>query len=318
MDASQRVRAMLSFTHAAELGGFAAAARVLGISAAAVSKNVAGLEGALGVRLMNRSTRALQLTPEGSNFLERAREALAALDAAVDSVAAEHGAPAGRVKFSTGVAFGQIFLVPLLSDFQARYPGIRLEIDFDDRRVDLVREGYDLGLRGGVLRDSSLISRHVCAMRQILVASPAYLAAQGVPRIPADLARHRLIGLRFLNGRHASWEFRDASGAIAEQAIAPGLVVSDSLAATEAAAIGLGITQVAAHHAWEHLQAGRLRVLLAGLHHPAPLDMAIQYPHRALLAARVRATIDYLIAAFAEERALHADAEALAPFCTDA
>src|SRR4051812_19515637 len=122
MDATQRVRAMLSFVQAADHGSFAAAARHLGISPAAVGKNVAGLEGALGVRLMNRSTRSLQLTSEGRAFVERAREAISALDAAIDTVAAQRAEPAGRVRITTSSAFGHRYLLPLLPGLLATYP----------------------------------------------------------------------------------------------------------------------------------------------------------------------------------------------------
>src|ERR1017187_88794 len=129
MDATQRVRAMISFVQAADRGSFAAAARILGISAAAVGKNVAGLEGALGVRLMNRSTRSLQLTSEGQSFLEGAREAINALDAAIDTVAAQRAVPSGRVRISTSSAFGHRYLLPLLRKLAQQFPAIVLEVD---------------------------------------------------------------------------------------------------------------------------------------------------------------------------------------------
>src|SRR5690242_6144670 len=154
MDATQRVRAMLSFVQAADHGSFAAAGRVLGISSAAVGKNVAGLETALGVRLMNRSTRSLRLTSEGRAFVERAREAISALDAAIDTVAAQRAEPSGRVRISTSSAFGHRYVLPLLPGLVAKHPAIVPEVDFDDRRVDLVREGFDLALRGGTIEDS--------------------------------------------------------------------------------------------------------------------------------------------------------------------
>src|SRR3569833_1477406 len=172
MDATQRVRAMLSFVQAADRGSFAAAARALGLSPAAVGKNVAGLEGALGVRLMNRSTRSLQLTAEGQAFLERAREAIDALDLAIDTVAAQRAQPAGRVRISVGSAFGHRYLLPLLPGLLQRHPGSVPEVEFDDRRVDLVRDGFVLALRGVQIDDSSLVSRLICHLLTVLVAAP--------------------------------------------------------------------------------------------------------------------------------------------------
>ena len=140
MDLSQRTRAALSFVQAADRGGFAAAARVLGISAAAVSKNVAGLEKALGVRLMNRTTRTVSLTEEGEAFLRQARIALEALDRATEAVIAHRAAPTGNVRISTSVGFGCEQLTPILPGLLERYPGLSVEVDFDDRVIDLIHD----------------------------------------------------------------------------------------------------------------------------------------------------------------------------------
>lgn len=315
MDATQRVRAMLSFVHAADRGSFAAGARVLGISPAAVGKNVAGLETALGVRLMNRSTRSLQLTSEGRAFLDRAREAIDALDRAVNAVAAQRAAPTGRVRISTGSAFGHRYLLPVLPELVQRYPGIVPEVEFDDRRVDVVRDGFDLALRGGVLGDSSLVSRQVCRLLTVLVAAPSYLVEHGVPRHPSELARHRLIAVRFLNGHLSGWSFTAANGVVHERSPEPAaVVVSDPQAAAEAAVRGMGIAQVGVHHAWKDLRDGALKVVLASDHHGGERTMALQYPHRALVAPRVRVTVDFLLQRLATIEALHVSTEQLAQF----
>jgi DNA-binding transcriptional LysR family regulator len=190
MDSSQRVRAILSFVQAADAGSFAAGARALGISSAAVSKNIAGLEKALGVRLMNRTTRTLKLTEEGEAFLRQARIALEALDLAADAVLSHRAAPAGRVRISTSVGFGRQQLAPALPGLLAKYPGLAVEVDFDDRVIDLVHDGYDLAIRIGRLDDSALIARKLGEVRLLLVAAPAYLAARGAPASLDDLANH--------------------------------------------------------------------------------------------------------------------------------
>ncbi|HJV83218.1 LysR family transcriptional regulator [Noviherbaspirillum sp.] len=315
MDSSQRVRAILSFVHAAERGSLAAAARALGISAAAVSKNLAGLERALGVRLMNRTTRSLQLTAEGAAFLERARIAITALDDAIDAVAAQRAAPMGRVRISTSSAFGRFYLLPLIPALAKRYPALALEVDMEDRRIDLVKDGYDLPLRGGVIEESSLISRHVCTLHTVLVASPAYLKEHGVPKRREDLARHRMIALRFLNGQVSRWNFKDRRGeAIDVEPASPVLTVSAPEAVVDAALLGLGIAQAGVHHAWPHLREGRLKVLLAAQHHSGAREMVLQYPHRALVAPRVRATVEYLLENLAKTEALHVRPSALRAF----
>ena len=312
MEISQRVRAILSFVEAVDGGSFAAASRALGISAAAVSKNVAGLEQALGVRLMNRTTRTLSLTDEGTLFLKQARIALEALDAAVDVLAEQRVETSGHVRISSSAAFGRDHLMPVLPGLQTRYPALSVEVDFDDRIIDLVRDGYDLALRGGHIADSALVARPVCQLNMVLVASPDYLERQGIPRTPQDLAVHRLIVRRFLAGRVSPWSFRRGDGGLITQDLTPAvLTLSAPEALTQAALQGMGIAQVGVHHAWSYLQSGQLKALLVGQHDPGHYEMVLQYPHRALMAPRVRVTVDYLLAAFAEDEALHVPLSAL-------
>ncbi|MDO5626401.1 MAG: LysR substrate-binding domain-containing protein [Pseudomonadota bacterium] len=312
MDSSHRVRAILSFVQAADAGSFAAAGRALGVSSAAVSKNVASLEKALGVRLMNRTTRTLTLTAEGAAFLRQARVALQALDAAVDAVAAQRAEPSGRVRISSSLAFGREHLMPALPPLLARHPRLTVEVDFDDRAVDMVREGYDLALRGGHLQDSALVSRSVCRFHLILVASPDYLAAHGVPRKPSDLAAHRLVVRRFLGARVAPWTFKDRDGITAFDTAAQSvLTLSAPETLVQAALDGVGIAQAGLHVAWPHLRAGRLKAVLHPQHQPGTYELAMQYPHRALMAPRVRVTLEHLVQVFAGDESLHVPLDAL-------
>lgn len=315
MDSSQRVRAILSFVQAADAGSFAGGARALGISSAAVSKNVAGLEKSLGVRLMNRTTRTLSLTDEGSAFLRQARIALQALDAATDVIVAHRAAPTGRVRISTSVGFGRDQLAPALPALLEKYPGLAVEVDFDDRLIDLIHDGYDLALRGGRIADSSLVSRPVCQFHLVLVASPAYLERYGVPRSPEALSGHRLLTRRFLGGRVLPWNFRAADGSITtlntDGAV---MTLSSPETLAEAARAGAGIAEVGVHHVWKALRSGELRLLLLDSHDPGSFEMTLQYPHRALLAPRVRVTVEHLLATFACQEELHVPAEALRQF----
>lgn len=315
MELSQRVRAILSFVEAANAGSFAAAARALGISAAAVSKNIAGLEHALGVRLMNRTTRTLNLTEEGAVFLKQARIALDALNNAADMVVARKMTISGHVRISTSAAFGHDQVIPALPSLRAHYPALTVEVDFDDRIIDLVQEGYDIAIRGGRILESSLISRSVCQLHMVLVASPDYLAQHGVPRTPADLAQHHLIVRRFLGGRISPWGFRAPDGSLS--AIEPDnavLTVSAPEALTQAACLGLGIAQVGVHHAFPHLQSGALKLVLLGQHDPGSYEMVLQYPHRALIAPRVQATLEHLLNAFRQDEKLNVPLDALSAF----
>lgn len=314
MEASQRLRAMLSFVQAADLGSFAAAARALGISAAAVSKNVAGIERALGVRLMNRTTRSLSLTGEGEAFLSQVREPLAALDAAVDTVAAQRALPSGRVRLSVGSSFGRNYVLPLMPEFRSLFPHIRMEFDFDDRRVDLVRQGYDLGLRGGIAEDSALVSRVICRFTTLLVASPDYLARRGVPRSPQELERHEQIAARFLSSGISSWRFAGSQDAFEERVPDGVISLSDPEAVMDAALLGIGIAQVGAHHAWPHLKTGRLKLVLFNQHRPTEREFSLQYPHRALLAPRVRVTAEFLLSRLRKLDSLNLTRKVLATY----
>ncbi len=315
MELSQRVRAIVSFVEAADAGSFAAAARSQGISPAAVSKNIAGLEQALGVRLMNRTTRTLSLTEEGTAFLQQARIAIGALDTAMDAVVARKMETRGHVRISTSAAFGREQLLPVLPGLRARYPGISVEVDFDDRVTDLIADGYDLTIRGGRIVDSSLVSRPVCQLNTALVASPEYLARYGTPKTPADLAHHHLIARRFLGGRVSPWGFRGSDGSLTTlEPDTAAVTLSAPEAQTQAALLGLGIAQVGVHHALAHLQAGALNAVLVGQHDPGNYEMVIQYPHRALVAPRVKATVEYLLEAFRQDASLHFPVERLADY----
>lgn len=304
MDASQRYRALLSFVRAAQYGGFSAASRQMGISAAAVAKNVAGLEKALGVRLMNRSTRSLALTEEGRAFLGPVRDALATLDDAVDILAARRAEPAGQVRCTVGNSFGRVFMLPLLGDFARRFPSVHLEIDFDDRHVDPVREGYDFAIRGGRSTDSALVSRLIARFSTVLAASPDYLRKHGVPAGIADLDHHALVTTRFLSSGTSNWPIVGADGELHSFVPQGVLTLSDPESVTIAAVSGIGIAQIGTHHAWPYLTSGRLQLVLFDAHQPEEREFTLQYPHRVLLAPRVRATVDFLHEHLREEPAL--------------
>ncbi len=202
--------------------------------------------------------------------------------------------------------------MPLLPELIERYPALSFEVDFDDRRIDLVKDGYDLALRGGAIEDSSLISRTICALNTVLVASPAYLQKHGIPARRDELSRHRTIAVRFLSGHLSRWSFKGAMGKVEEvEPQSPVLTVSAPEAAVDAAVMGLGIAQVGVHHAWNYLRDGHLKVLLAGQHHAGGRELALQYPHRTFVAPRIRVTVEFLLEKLAQNEALHVSAAAL-------
>jgi DNA-binding transcriptional LysR family regulator len=310
----QRLEGIVSAVQTAASGSFSAAARVLGLTPAAVSKNVAALEGTLGVRLFNRSTRSLALTEEGRRFVEQARKGLDALQAAADGLRSRQAAPQGLVRVSVGAGFGRRHVLPHLPAFAARYPQVTVELNLADRTVDLLREGFDIGIRGGAAPPPGMVARRICDIPMVLVASPAYLQAHGMPQRVDDLARHVAIGARFQSGQYGHWEF--GQGRQRLSFVPPArLWLSDPEAVFEAALMGAGIAQVGLYHAWAHLQRGELVALLQGVHAPGERTMAMFYPHRAGLAPRVRVLADFLLERMARDAALHvtpADVRALA------
>jgi len=305
-ESMKQLQGLLAFVETAAAGSLAAAARRLELTPAAVSKSLLKLEEQLGVRLMQRSTRRLRLTDEGERFLDKARAALRALDEAVADVSQSSATPAGRVRLSVGMAFGRRFVLPALPALTRAHPQLRVEVDLDNRPVDLVAEGYDIGIRGGLIEDSSLVARRVYALPVVLVASPAYLRRAGVPATPDELAAHRCVQVRFSSGSQGVWRFRAAARqrAIEFQPEAP-LVVNDAEAVIELALADAGIAQAALHHALPYLRSGRLKLLLAGLHVAGTREVVLHYPHRQYLAPRVRVVVDALLAHFAKAGDLH-------------
>lgn len=315
MESFDRIRSILSFTQVAEYESFAAAARALGVSAAAISKSIAGLEQSLGVRLFNRTTRSLQLTDEGQAFLAHMKVAMSAMDQAMDSLALQRKSPSGRVRISTGRAFGTTCLLPLLTRLSQRYPALEFDLDLDERRVNLITGRYDLALRGGEVDDSSLICRPVGTLRTLLVAAPDYLRLHGVPRTPEALQLHRSITVYYGNRSVARWVFKRPDGTITEIAPPrPIMTTSAPETALEAAVLGLGVAQVGLYHAWNYIQQGQLKVLLSDQYHPQESKMTLLYPHRAFIPPRVKVTVAYLLKELADNETLHITPETLNEF----
>jgi len=301
----KNLQGVVSFVEAAAHGSFTAAANRLDLTPAAVSKNVQRLEQQLQVRLFNRTTRRLTLTAEGAAFADSARLALRALDDAVNGVSRAGGEAAGRVRISVGMAFGRRHVLPALPALTAAHPALELELSLDNRPVDLVAEGYDIGIRGGFIRDSSLVARRVCRLPVVLVASPAYLATAGVPASPGDLATHRLLGARLSQGTPTVWRFRTPAGKAVSLEPPARLWASDPEALVDLALAGAGICQTGLHHVVPLLQDGRLRVVLGEAHDADEREIVLHYPHRQFLSTRVRVVVEALLQHLGSLPALH-------------
>ena len=199
------------FVQVAETRSFVAAGRLLGVSASAVGKSVARLEEKLGVRLFHRSTRSVTLTAEGALFLERSRRILAEIEAAQQELSQASSAPRGRLRVSLPMVSSLV--LPVLGEFMRAYPEIELDLDFTDRRVDVIEEGFDAVVRIGNPVDSRLSARRLGSFAMQVVASPDYLALRGTPQVPADLLQHTCMHYRWPNsGKLETWALRQAPG----------------------------------------------------------------------------------------------------------
>lgn len=289
---------LLSFTQAAAQGSFSAAARVLGLTPAAVSKNVARLEGELGLRLFQRSTRHLALTEGGEAFLQQVAGPLASLQSAVGGVRRSNEAPAGNLKVSMGPGFGRHFLVPLLGDFLARYPAVVPDWHFDNRQVNLVGEGFDAAIGGGFELTPGVVARELAPIHIVAVASPAYLVGRPLPRSPQDLAGFDGIVRRSSpTGRVRPWTLRSRRAAEQLVPCKPRLVFSDPEAMALAARLGLGVALLPMPFAFGHIRSGELVRLLPGWYSDAG-PLALYYPSRSMLPAKTRVFVEFVLERF--------------------
>lgn len=286
------------FVRSAEAGSFAAAARRLGLTPAAVSKNVARLENNLGVRLFQRSTRSLALTESGERFLLEASGGLASLQSAIANLASADGQPSGMLKVSMGLVFGRDYILPLLGDFLGRYPAIRPDWHFDNRQVDLIAEGFDAAIGGGFELPPGVVARKLCPAHLVLLASPTYLKSRPAIRYPSDLPSHDGIRIRSpQTGRVRPWPLTNRQQAQAPIALKERITFSDPEAACVAALMGLGVTLVSMQHAVPYLDDGRLQRVLPDWYVDAG-NTALYYAAQKLLPAKTRVFIDYVIEQF--------------------
>ncbi|MBW3500629.1 LysR family transcriptional regulator [Janthinobacterium sp. NKUCC08_JDC] len=280
-----------AFVQAAETRSFVAAGRVLGISASAVGKSIARLEERLGVRLFHRSTRSIALTSEGTVFLERCRRILGEIEAAELELSNSKSAPQGRLR----VSLPQVgsLLNPVLAAFARAYPLVELDLDFSDRRVDVIEEGYDAVVRAGESADSRLMSRQLGQFQLQLVAAPAYLAQHGTPLLPADLAQHTCLLYKFpSSGKVEAWPLPEWPALHA--AGLPALLHCNNVdTLLHFAESGLGIAALPDFAVRAALAAGRLQPVLDA-HRQHDGAFRILWPSSRHLTPKLRAFIDFL------------------------
>lgn len=289
------VYAMRVFARVAEVQSFTGAAAQLGISKATASATVTALEAQLGTRLLHRTTRHVRLTPDGQICYDRGRALLAEVEALVGLFQRDEGEIRGALRVDMPLGVANDLVVPALPAFLAAHPGLTVHLSSTDRRVDLVREGYDCVLRIGVLSSSSLIARFLGHYRIINCVSPAYLATHGMPEHPNDLANHRLVHYANSGGAvEAGFEYVPLEGG--EPVMVPmagALTVDNSTAYTAACLAGLGIIQTPAMGIQQQLAKGELVEVLPGFQ-AAPMPASLIYPHREYQPERVRVFMDWL------------------------
>ena len=283
------------FVRVVEQGGFSAAARLSRLTPSAVSKLMARLERRLGVRLLNRSTRRLQLTPEGAAFYASAVRILDEI-AAAEQEAAAGAAPRGRLRVNTSVHFGMAHLLPLLPAFLERHPEMSVDVALTDTVVDLLDERADVAIRVGPMRDSRLVAKKLGESRNMVVAAPSYIARHGLPRTPRELERHNR--LRFCFTRMVEgWPFLDGTGGILTVPPDGNALVSDGEAIKALALAGLGLVRVSEFQVRAEVAAG---LLVPVLEHLNPGDLsevhAVYMGGSGPLSARIRAFVDFLAA----------------------
>lgn len=290
-----------SFVKSAELRGFSAAARRLGLTPAAVSRNVAMLERNLGVRLFHRSTRKLALTDEGERLLQAIGGHLYGLRGALAEVA-PGGEPAGQLKVSMSLDLGMGHILPLMPDFTRQYPRVRPDFRFENRQVDLIGEGYDAAIGGGFELSGGLTSRVLAPLHVIAAASPAFMRSRAMPVDPSDLASLDGVVMRSQRtGRVHQRTMRDIDGTEMAAPQPETVVVNDSSAMARAAGLGLGVAMLAVPDALPYLERGALVRLLPRWY--ADLgSISLYYASKTMLPGKTRAFIDHVADAFRRER----------------
>ncbi|MEO1574631.1 MAG: LysR family transcriptional regulator [Pseudomonadota bacterium] len=279
-------------------GSFTAAADQLDLSRPSVSKMVAALEEQLGVRLLNRTTRRVAVTEAGRAFHLRCEDILDRFDNAVAEASQLQVAPRGELRINASLSFGRAHLVAAVADFQAQFPEVRIDLVLNDRFVDIVDEGFDVAVRIGRLRDSSLVARGLAPCRLIVCAAPSYLAAHGEPQTPDDLPAHNCLKYSYLVDG-TGWRFAK-DGETVTANIAGDFRANSGEAVVAAAVAGRGVILEPTFLVAPLIESGALVPVLVG-YAPPELGIHAVYPKQRLLPRKVRVFIDFLVARYAGE-----------------
>ncbi len=281
------------FVQVVDSGSFTAAADHLDLSKSVVSKYVTRLKDRLGARLLNRSTRRLSLTEVGQVFYDRGQRGLQEIEEAESEVSRLQGAPRGTLRLNTPMSFGILHIAPALPDFLAKYPDLTVDMDLDDRKVDLVEEGFDLAVRISELPDSSLVARRVGPCRHVVCAAPEYLQRHSKPRTPEDLREHNIISYKYQESAN-EWHFLAPDGKHVSVPVSGSMQMNNSLALREALLRGIGIARTPTFVVGPDIRAGRLQSVLSN-YQSLEVHIYIVYPQRRHLSPKVRAFVDFMV-----------------------
>jgi DNA-binding transcriptional LysR family regulator len=291
-----------SFVRSAEVGSFSSAARRLALTPAAVSRNVAQLERNLGVRLFQRSTRGLTLSEAGERFLRSVQGGLDSIQGAIADITVNAGQPAGVLKLNAAPGLGMDYLLPLMPAFLERYPAVLPDWHFDNRPLDLIAGGFDAAIGGGFDLPDGMVARELGRIHLIAVASPAFLRGKRRPREPGALAEIASVAMRSpLSGRMRTNVMRNSAGSETAVVLKPVMTVNDPDALCRAALLGLGVGLIAVPHAAPHLQSGALERLLPDWHCDVG-PISLYFASQKLLPAKTRVFVDFVTAAFREQK----------------
>lgn len=291
--AMRNLNALLVFVKVAETRSFTLAAQRLGLTSSAISKSISRLEQELGVKLLTRSTRLVNLTGEGASFFERCQQILTEIENAETAVTSTSAIPKGRLRLQMPVGFGRRVVVPKMWEFTQRYPELSVDIELSDRLVDLTYEAVDAVIHIGSVTDDRVVAHKLCNLSFAAYASPGYLAKHGTPTSPNDLDHHQCLAyLRPMTGDHREWRFTK-DGKDFSRVVSGALNINNAETLLEAAIAGTGIVMVSDFIAGDALRSGKIQRILSDYVVAGP-EVSLLHLPRSALAAKVRVLVDYL------------------------
>lgn len=289
-----KLKSLMIFMRSAQQGSFSEAARQLGMAPSAVSRAVLRLEDELGVRLLQRTTRSLTLTEEGDRFYQRAQQILTDLEEAELEVKQSQSTPIGTLRLDLSFTFGKMHIAPALLQFAAQHPELQLNVSFNDRLIDLIEDGIDATVRIGLNSDSRLIMHHLATAHYITCASPQYLSQSGTPTTPAELLQHRCVNLIYpQTRREPTWKFKQDGKSI-ELSVESCLRFDNSEVILEAVIQGAGVVQLPKFIAANAIARGELQPILQSYAPQVGLPIAVLYPQKRYLSAKVRVFVEFM------------------------